>query len=301
MSQYKGWIIYNGSLKEDKFLDFAKWVQEAASRHQIQTTLIKNNELVITIEDGNSSIKGPYEGEHPDFVVFTDKDIRLAKQLETLGIPLFNSAQSIENCDDKTLMYQVLADHQLPIPKTILSPMRFFPVEDADASYYREIANELGYPFVMKEAFGSFGQQVYLIDTFETFFTKVKQLGTTPFVIQQLIEASYGKDIRLNVVGNQVVASMLRQSTSDFRANVSAGATMEPYQPTAEEVELAVRCSKVMGTDFAGVDLLFGEDGERYVCEVNSNAHIRNIYDCTGINVAESMIEYIIGKLKGAS
>lgn len=298
MKKLTGWIIYNGSLKAEKFLDYAEWLQKAANRKGIETTLIKNNELVVTIEDGRSKIKGRYEGMSPDFVLFSDKDIRLAKQLESLKVPLFNSAQSVENCDDKTLMYQVLADHELPIPKTIVAPLRFFPVEDDDAPYYRDIAETLGYPFILKEAFGSFGQQVYYIDCFETFFTKVKQLGTTPFVIQEYIQTSYGKDIRLNVVGDQVVASMLRESPSDFRANVSAGATMKPYEPTLEEIELAVNCSKVVGTDFAGIDLLFGENGERYVCEVNSNAHIRNIFDCTGVNVADAMMEYIVGKLK---
>ncbi|WP_216828819.1 ATP-grasp domain-containing protein [Alkalihalobacterium elongatum] len=298
MKQLTGWIIYNGSLKAEKFLDYAEWVQNAARRRRIETTLIKNSELVVTIENGKSTIKGRYEGLSPDFVLFADKDIRLAKQLEKLNIPLFNSAQSVENCDDKTLMYQVLADNQLPIPKTILAPLRFFPVEDEDAAYYHGMAEELGYPFIMKEAFGSFGQQVYYIDSFETFFQKVKQIGTTPFVIQQLIQSSYGKDIRLNVVGDRVVASMLRQSPSDFRANVSAGATMYPYEPTKEEIELAIKCSKVVGTDFAGIDLLFGENDERYVCEVNSNAHIQNIFDCTGINVADAIIEYIEGKLK---
>ncbi|WP_209121992.1 RimK family alpha-L-glutamate ligase [Alkalihalobacillus sp. BA299] len=298
MKKLTGWIIYNGSLKAEKFLDYAKWVQAAAHRKGIETILIKNSELVVTIESGQSIIKGPYEGKYPDFVIFADKDIRLAQQLETLQIPLFNSAQSIENCDDKTLMYQVLADNQLPIPKTIIAPMRFFSVEAVDAMYYKQIADELGYPFVMKEAFGSFGQQVYLIDSFDTFFEKVIKVGTTPFVIQELIHTSYGKDIRLNVVGDRVVAAMLRESTADFRANVSAGATMKPYEPTPEEVQLAVTCSKVVGTDFAGVDLLFGENGQRYVCEVNSNAHIRNIFECTGINVADSMINYIVEILK---
>ncbi|MDY0408586.1 hypothetical protein [Paracerasibacillus soli] len=52
-----------------------------------------------------------------------------------------------------------------------------------------------------------------------------------------------------------------------------------------------------MGADFSGVDLLFGENGQTLVCEINSNAHIRNLYDCTGINAADNMIKHVLTKL----
>jgi gamma-F420-2:alpha-L-glutamate ligase len=48
------------------------------------------------------------------------------------------------------------------------------------------------------------------------------------------------------------------------------------------------------------VDLLFEETGgvADIVCEVNSNAHFKNIHTCTGVNVAEKIMEYIRNKLK---
>ena len=41
------------------------------------------------------------------------------------------------------------------------------------------------------------------------------------------------------------------------------------------------------------LDILFGEDGP-VVCEVNSNAHMKNILMCTGINVADHIIRYVV-------
>src|SRR5699024_6985907 len=119
-----------------------------------------------------------------------------------------------------------------------------------------------------------------------------------PFVFQQFIKSSFGKDIRLQVVGDQVVAAMKRTSASDFRANVTTGGQMEPYQPTEIEKQLAIRASLALNADFAAVDLLFGENGEPIVCEVNSNAHIRNLLTCTGINSAPYIIDYIEQKLE---
>src|SRR5699024_9844967 len=112
------------------------------------------------------------------------------------------------------------------------------------------------------------------------------------------IHSSYGKDIRLNVVGNHVVAAMLRKSDNDFRANVTAGGRMYPYQPSQEEKELAITCSQLVGADFAGVDLLFGENDEPILCEINSNAHFKNIFDCTGIDVTKDMMIYIKKQLE---
>jgi glutathione synthase/RimK-type ligase-like ATP-grasp enzyme len=67
---------------------------------------------------------------------------------------------------------------------------------------------------------------------------------------------------------------------------------MERYEPEEAACLLAVRACQATGCDFAGVDLLFTEDGF-LVCEVNSNAHFKNLYDCTGINTADYIMKYI--------
>ena len=55
--------------------------------------------------------------------------------------------------------------------------------------------------------------------------------------------------------------------------------------------ELSVASAKALNLDFCGVDLLF--NGNDYtVCEVNSNAHFKNIMDFTGINFAEKILDY---------
>ena len=85
---------------------------------------------------------------------------------------------------------------------------------------------------------------------------------------------------------------MYRYSLTDFRANLTAGGEMKPYEPTEEEAALAVSASTAVEADFSGVDLLFGEDGP-LVCEVNSNAHFKNLYQCTGVNTAYEILKFI--------
>jgi RimK family alpha-L-glutamate ligase len=184
------------------------------------------------------------------------------------------------------------------MPKTILAPMTYSNIGYTNTEFLEQVIAELSFPMVVKECFGSFGQQVYLVQNHMELEEKVKVIQPKPMLFQEFIEASKGKDVRLQVVGNQVVASMYRYSgNDDFRANITNGGKMKPYEPTKEQTDLAVECCKILGLDFAGVDILFGEKEEPIVCEVNSNAHFKNIYDCTGVNAADFIMEHILKEL----
>src|SRR5690625_1676112 len=157
-----GWIIYNGFLRSDKFKDYAKMIQEAASELGHQVFLYKNSDI-ISLLNNNIQVFSIRQQQFPDYIVFTDKDIYLAKQLELLGIPVFNSAASIDISDDKIKTYQKLAENQIPIPETIFAPKTFGLRGDFPTAYLQSVIDRLGFPLIIKEAFGSFGEQVYLI------------------------------------------------------------------------------------------------------------------------------------------
>ena len=59
-----------------------------------------------------------------------------------------------------------------------------------------------------------------------------------------------------------------------------------------EEALMAVKVVKELGLDFAGVDILFGKDGP-ILCEVNSNAQFKGLYNATGISIPDAIFEMI--------
>src|SRR5699024_245566 len=125
--------------------------------------------------------------------------------------------------------------HRLPIPKTLIAPMTFdLPFLDGDP-FISRIKASFSYPFIIKEAFGSFGEQVYLIKNEKELINRLDALKNRPFLVQQFIASSFGQDIRLQVIGDEVVTAMKRTALDDFRANVTAGGTMEPYTASPEE------------------------------------------------------------------
>lgn len=293
MTSLNGWIIYNGHVTSSKFIDLFFNLQEICATKGLNTKLVKHHELVPVIEKGKPILKGLYNEEKPDFIIYWDKDTALARHLEIMGFKVYNSALAIKNCDNKSLTYQILSEYEVPMPKTINAPLVYPSCKITDYSFYDVVEQELGYPFVLKESYGSFGMQVYLIHNREEFLGKVDELQYVPHLYQEFIESSKGRDMRLYVVGDRVVASMLRSSETDFRANAELGGDAFAYEPTESQKELALRCANILGVDFAGIDLLFGENDEAIVCEVNSNAHMKAIMKCTGINVAEIIIDYI--------
>lgn len=287
-----GWIIYNGNLPGNKFKDYASMMADAAASRGGEATIIKNNELMSLLQPGMPGLLGMEERSLPDYAIFGDKDIYLARQLELLGVRVFNSAEVIHRCDDKIATYQHLAAAGLPIPRTVIAP-KIFHHGKIDRSLLEETGELLGYPLILKEAFGSFGEQVHLVGNEEALAAKADQLQGSAYLLQEFIAESAGRDIRIQVVGDRVSAAMIRESQTDFRANITTGGTMQPYQPTAKECELAIAATRAMGADFAGIDLLLGPGDTRFICEVNSNAHIRNLLDSTGINAADDILAYI--------
>lgn len=296
-----GWLVVNEFLNTNKFNEIHHWLLDAAERQGIELVLKTNAQILIELPYGSKS--GSNKDSQPasgvvDFVLFWDKDVRLARYLELMGYRVFNSSEAIYACDDKSMTHLILTKENIPMPRTIVAPMTFNNIGYTNTNFLYEIAGTLGFPMVVKECFGSFGQQVYLVGKISELIDKVKQIGTKPMLFQEYIKSSHGRDIRLQVVGNKVIASMYRYSDNgDFRANLTIGGKMKQFQPTEMQANLAIKVCKILGLDFAGVDILFGEDEEPIVCEVNSNAHFKNIYDCTGVNVADAIISHINSKL----
>jgi RimK family alpha-L-glutamate ligase len=308
----KAWLVVNAFLNTNKFTEINQWLVRAAKNKEIDLEIKTNAELLYTlngISDGGILDKGTCKGtfitsekkneiERPDFVLFWDKDIPLARYLEQMGLAVFNSSKAIEICDDKSYTHLILNKAGIPMPKTVISPMTYGNIGYNNYEFIDRIKTIFSFPFIIKECFGSFGQQVYLIHNEEELMQSVLKIGAKPMLFQEFIDTSFARDIRLQVVGYKVITSMYRYSDNgDFRANITNGGKMKMYEPSEKEIELAIAACKAIKLDFAGVDILFGPDNQPLVCEVNSNAHFKNIYECTKVDAAEAILDDILQKI----
>ena len=291
-----GWLIVNGFLSSAKFDDIYALLTAAFAAHGVHLTRFPNTAFTTPLGDYPRPCTVP-DAVQPDFVVFWDKDIALARRLETVGLPVFNSADAVATCDDKAKTALALANAGLRTPKTILGPKTFEGVGYTTAAFLEEAAKTLGLPFVMKESYGSFGQQVHLVHTMAEAESVLQTFGHKECILQEFIASSRGRDLRLNVVGDRVMATLLRTSATDFRSNVTLGGKAVAHTPSDAQAQAALNAARAVGATFAGVDILFGPDDEPLVCEVNSNPHFRSTLNATGVNLAEAIADRVLQNL----
>lgn len=288
----KGLLITNGFVGEQSFIKLWASLLAAAQKRDMSLTPMSHDKLLFDAGSGMPL----WDADGVDFAILWDKDVRLGYQLEKLGIKVFNPPAAIETCDDKSLTHIALAG-RLPMPPTVIIPTTYKYVGYGDMEFLRRAADYLGLPMVIKECRGSFGKQVYLANTIEEAAEIISSHEAVPMLMQRAIKESFGRDIRLYVVGNKVIAGMLRSNAADFRANISNGGRSQAYTPTDAEADLAISAADLLGLDFAGIDILQSKNGP-LICEVNSNAHFHGMESCTGVDVAGAIIDHIMSRME---
>lgn len=281
-----GIFVSNAYLQGDKFGEPPAMFSAAADRLGIGLDLVRNSDLMVPAGDSEALRKTIGE---PDFILFWDKDVRCASNLELCGCRVFNTSECIRVCDDKWLTHLALKRRGVPTIDTSSCPMSFG--DYTDLGFLEDAADGFGFPLVVKDNFGSFGMQVHLAEDMDS----LRRLFDGPYVpriIQRYVPCG-GSDVRVEVVGGSAVAAMERHAApGEFRSNATLGGSIRGRTPTDEESELAISACDAVGADFAGIDIMRSEEGD-LVCEVNSNAHLRNLLDCTGTDGSEAILLHI--------
>lgn len=313
----QGWLIVNEYLDTEKFLEIRKLFLSGAEKKNVKLTVYTNADFAVDLSGAVVKSRAFDEGE-PEFIIFYDKDITLAAALEKMGYRLYNSADAIDVCDSKVKTAEKIAEYNLNcrgdeakilMPKTYKVPFTYENIGIKDSysfdflDYVEKDLCEAGegtlsdaYPMVIKESNSSFGMGVHLATSREEAVKLICEYGNKECIIQEYLSYSSGRDYRLQMVSDKCVCAMMRSNENDFRANITNGGKMSEYKPTDEDLILARNVMKCLKLDFAGIDIMHDKSGRVVFLEANSNAHFKNIYDLTGINTAEKMIEYIVAK-----
>lgn len=313
----QGWLIVNEYLDTEKFLEIRKLFLSGAEKKNVKLTVYTNADFAVDLSGAVVKSRAFDEGE-PEFIIFYDKDITLASALEKMGYRLYNSADAIDVCDSKVKTATRISEYNLNcrgdeakilMPKTYKVPFTYENIGIKDSysfdflEYVEKDLCEAGegalsdaYPMVIKESNSSFGMGVHLAGSREEAVKLICEYGNKECIIQEYLSYSSGRDYRLQMVSDKCVCAMMRSNENDFRANITNGGKMSEYKPTDEDLSLARNVMKCLKLDFAGIDIMHDKSGRAVFLEANSNAHFKNIYDLTGINAAEKMIEYIVAK-----
>ncbi|MBB4210490.1 30S ribosomal protein S6--L-glutamate ligase [Rhodothalassium salexigens] len=210
------------------------------------------------------------------------------RQFEMRGVYPLNESVAISRSRDKLRSLQLLARKGIGLPVTVF------------AAHSTGRADELldmvgGPPVVIKLLEGTQGIGVVLADTRNAAKSMIEAFGglKANILVQEFIKEANAEDIRCLVVGDKVVASMMRRGgDDDFRSNLHRGGTALKVKITPEERSTAVRAARAMGLNVAGVDMLRANHGP-VVMEVNSSPGLEGVERATGIDVADRIIAFM--------
>ncbi|MFH1142178.1 MAG: RimK family alpha-L-glutamate ligase [Candidatus Uhrbacteria bacterium] len=220
--------------------------------------------------------------------------------LKNAGYHIVNGMPTFSVSKNKLAQAMVFDREQIPHPRSIIVR---HPKNAAAA------ADQIGYPVIIKVAFGTHGKGVFIAKDLETLQPIVDYLNIrdgNPVILQEYIkpnairdgleESSNGSlirsDIRILVVGNNIIASMERVATgSDFRTNGHLDAKCRAVEISDQERELALQATKAFDLEIAGVDLIRSDRGP-LVLEINSCPGFEQLEKATSVDVACAVIEY---------
>jgi len=211
----------------------------------------------------------------------------VVRQFEMMGVYSVNESVAITRSRDKLRASQLLSRKGIGLPIT------GFANAPGDTDDLLKLVG--GAPVVVKLLEGTQGVGVVLAETTKAAESVIEAFRglKANFMVQEFIKEAGGTDIRCFVVGDKVVASMMRKGKEgEFRSNLHRGGTASLVKITPEERSTAVRSARVMGLNVAGVDLLRSAHGP-VVMEVNSSPGLEGIEQATKKDVAAMIIEFI--------
>lgn len=215
----------------------------------------------------------------------------IIEYLRKLGIKVFdNNFVQHKYSIDKVSDLLKLALNGIPVPKTFYS--RSF-------SEYKKMADEIGFPVVVKLVRAGKGYSVFKIDSKEKLseFIEDSELQgkeAKNYLMQEFID--YEHDLRCLVIGENVFCMKRIPSPDEFRANFSLGGSVEVFDISKDDEKLAIEALKAVDMLVGGVDILIGKDRGRYILEVNHTAGFVGMEKATGKNIARIWLENAIEK-----
>lgn len=202
-----------------------------------------------------------------DFVINRTNNAGIAQNFEERGIRVFNPAALTRLANDKQKCYEFMEKNGIEI----------MPVNQTEP------------PLVKKPANGKGGIGVRLI--------KSGKVEIKPGYVYQKPASDLGRDLRVWLIGGNIICAALRKSETDFRSNYCLGGAAEIYDLSEQERALVYKIASLIKYDYIGIDFVF--DGGRAVFnEIEDAVGARMVYDKTDIDILRLYCEYIKKELK---
>ncbi|CAG0948818.1 [lysine-biosynthesis-protein LysW]---L-2-aminoadipate ligase [Phycisphaerales bacterium] len=268
-----------------------KLLTDALQSRGVEHELIDIRELVLDLHDPGTWRRFDAVLER---CVSQTAATAVVRVLEGWGVPVINPSRIIDCCGDKLATSIALVRAGVPTPRTRVA------VDEASALAAIE---QNGYPAVLKPTVGSWGRLLARVndrDAAEAIVEHKATLGSVQhsvFYVQEYVNKP-GRDLRVFVVGDEVICGILRNS-QHWVTNTARGGQASSLELTPEITDLSLRAARAVGGGVLAIDLLEHPDHGLQVNEVNHTMEFRNSIAPTGVDIPGRMIDYVLAVARG--
>lgn len=286
MEKLLGWLIYDKQGAEYNH-SYIRMHMEEAKKLNMEIQLKYAEDFLFGVQNGNMfCLYKQKNTQLPDFVICRTIRPDLSYYLEFCGILVFNNARVAEICNDKAKAHAYLSGKGIPMADTMFLTNKDF--ED----YYQSIPCQT----VIKAVAGHGGQQVFC-KTSDNKDEIIRGIGSSDVVLQKLTGRAH-QDVRVYVIGKEIIAAVCRTATSGFKSNYSLGGSVELYTLSEKQKILVNKIIDQFDFGLVGIDFLIGDDGEFIFNEIEDVVGARMLYQCSDINLVGLYLEFIKRELR---
>ena len=276
-------------------------LMEAAVARGHEAIIVNYTKAYMAIESSNQTVHAADQEITEDVQAVipriaakhTNYGTAVLRQFEMMRAYTATSSLALVRSRDKLRSMQLLARAGVGIPKTV------FASQTADANDLLELVG--GAPVVVKLLESTHGSGVVLGETKKTAKSIIEAFNSinAKIILQEFVEEADGADIRVVVVGDRIVASMMRKGgEGEFRSNTHRGGQVLPVQLTKKDANIALKAARTLGINIAGVDIIRSKRGP-LILEVNSSPSLKGVERLTGQDIAGEMIDYVVARAQG--
>lgn len=283
----QGWLIYTAS-DADRNRDYIDWMRHEAGLRHIDLHLMYGEYFAMGVLENQLCIQ--YHGKlakPPDLAIMRSIDPLFSLQMEKLGVRVFNSSRVAYVSNDKARTHQMMSGYGIPMVDTMF----------IKAGFFSSTSIPFAMPWVMKTAGGRGGKQVFMADSISQAEYIVSQIPADDLVVQRLAPVK-GRDMRVFVVGRNIVAAILRYSERDFRANFSLGGDSRLISLSANQQILVNRIAAIIDADMVGIDFLFDVNGNLLLNEIEDVVGSRTLSIHSDINLLARFFDHVRAQMQ---
>lgn len=239
------------------------------------------NELITEAKKLDIDVKMLHQDEQPDakaqFIIYRGRDYKLAQKFEQEGFRVFNPSEVNRIANNKLSTFELAVMLGIPTVET----HKLYMASQIDA-----------YPVVVKTADGYGGEEVHLCKNADEVKVIQDKYAERLLVVQPYIESN-ATDVRIFVLGNEIIGAVKRSGLDSFKSNYTLGGKIERYKPSKRDELMVEKITSALNSDYIGIDFLKLPNGQLVLNEIEDPVGARSLYGTYGFSVAEKLMRYI--------